>query len=160
MLPVDPAPDGVGRLAVAQALAELHEGDKGKAPGRIGGLAELGVEVSEVGVGEHGPELVPQERIRVAAPERGPGDAGGVVGHRRERLRRKRHGRPPRQKPTKRRHRPKRSGLRQQGPSDTPNATPGLRLPDSHVQPRSGLKPVAGRSSSSGFVQKLRNSGL
>jgi len=92
VFPVNPAPHGIGRLAVAQALAELHEGHEREPPGCIGRLGELGVEVGEVGVGEHGPELVPQQHIRVAASERGAGDAGGVVGHGRKRLRRERHG--------------------------------------------------------------------
>ena len=114
IFPVDPAPDGVGRLAVAQALAELHEGHQGKAPGRVGRLAELGVEVRKVRVREHGPELVPQEHIRVAAPERGARDAGGVVGDQRERLRGEQHGRPPRWETDQTPPPGQGSGLRQQ----------------------------------------------
>src|SRR3954451_19431769 len=39
--PVNPASDGLGRLAVAQPLAERHERNKGQPPRRIGGLAKL-----------------------------------------------------------------------------------------------------------------------
>ena len=86
VFPVDPAADCLGSLTVTQALAELHQGNKGEAPGRIGGLTKLWIKIGKVGVGEHGAEPVPQEHIRVAAPERGTRDAHGVVGHGRERL--------------------------------------------------------------------------
>jgi len=96
VLPVDPAPDRLGRLTVAQALAELKERDQREAPRRVSGLAELGVEVGEARVVEHGTEPIAQQQVRVAPPERGPRDAGGVVGHGRDGLlRAERHGRPP-----------------------------------------------------------------
>ena len=40
VLPVDPRPDGLGRLAVAQPLAELHERDESQPPGCVGRLAQ------------------------------------------------------------------------------------------------------------------------
>ncbi len=117
VFPVDPATDGFGRLAVAQPLAELHERDQREPPRRIGGLAALGVEVGEVGVREHRAEPVAQEDIRVAAPERSPGDPGGVVGHGREQLREERHGRPPGKKAIQRRSRSRRCRIRQRYPT-------------------------------------------
>ncbi len=77
-------------------------------------MAKLGVQVSEVGVRKHGAEFVAQKHIRVAAPERVARDAGSVIRHGRERLRRERHGRPPDGKPTQRCRQPKRCRLRQQ----------------------------------------------
>jgi hypothetical protein len=116
VFPVNPASDGLGRLAITQPLAELHERDQSQPPRRIGGLAKLGVEVGKVGVGEHGTEPIAQQHIRVAAPERRLGDAGGVVGHRRERLQAERHGWPPDGKTAQRRRWPERCRLRQQYP--------------------------------------------
>ena len=84
VFPVDPRPDGVGRLAVAQPLAELHERDRGEAPGHVGRLPAPGVEVGEAGVVEHDPEPVAQEQVWVASPKRRPGDAGGGLGHGRD----------------------------------------------------------------------------
>jgi hypothetical protein len=83
-LPVDPRPDGLRGLPVAQALPELHERDEREPPGRVGRLAEARVEVGEVGVGEHGAEPIPQQQVGVASGERGPGDSGRVVRHRRK----------------------------------------------------------------------------
>src|SRR3954449_404084 len=99
VFPVNPASNSLGRSAIAQPLAELHERNKGQPPRRRGGLAKLGVEVGKVSIGKHAAEPIAQEHIRVAAPERGLGDAGGVVGHRRQRLQAERHGRPPDGKP-------------------------------------------------------------
>lgn len=47
VFPIDPTPDRLGRLAVAQPLAELHERDESQAPGCVGRLSELGVEVDK-----------------------------------------------------------------------------------------------------------------
>ncbi len=92
VLPVDPAPNGVGRLPVAQPLPELHERDQCQAPRGISRLAERGIQVGKPSVIKHGAEPVAQKHVRIAAPERGPGDAGGVVGNRRNNgLRAKRH---------------------------------------------------------------------
>src|SRR3954454_2104185 len=49
VLPVDPRPDRLSRLSIAQALAELHQRDQGQAPGWTGRLTLLGIEVGEVG---------------------------------------------------------------------------------------------------------------
>jgi hypothetical protein len=62
----------------------------------IGRLAEPRIEVSKVGVGEHGAQPFSQQYVGVAARERGSGNPSGVVGHRRERLlREERHRGPP-----------------------------------------------------------------
>jgi hypothetical protein len=60
ILPVDPGPDGLSGLAVAQPLAELQERDQRQAPGRVCGLAALGIEISKASVVEHGAEPVAQ----------------------------------------------------------------------------------------------------
>ena len=77
-------PHRLGRLPVAQPLAELHQRDQRQPPRRIGRLAEGGVEVAEAGIVEHRTEPVAQEQVGVAARERRSGDAGGVVGNRRD----------------------------------------------------------------------------
>ena len=92
VLPVDPAARGIGRLPVAEPLAELHQRDQRQAPRRVGRLTAPRVEGGEVGVSEHRTEPVAQDHVRVAAPERGPGDA---LRDGRQRLRAERHGRPP-----------------------------------------------------------------
>src|SRR3954453_19518004 len=40
VFPVDPSPDRLSRLPVAQALAELHERDESQPPGCVGRLAQ------------------------------------------------------------------------------------------------------------------------
>src|SRR5215204_4894357 len=96
ILPVDPRPDGLGRLAVTQALTELHECDQREAPGRVRRLAALGIEISKASVVEHGAEPIAQAKIGVAAGERSPGNAGRVVRNGRDRLlQAERHGRLP-----------------------------------------------------------------
>ena len=61
-------------------------------PWRIGRLAALGIEVGEVGIREQAAEPVTQDQVRVAGPERGASNPGGIVGHGRDRLLRlKRH---------------------------------------------------------------------
>src|SRR6185312_3502532 len=67
ILPIDPGPDRLSGLAVAQALAELQERDQGQAPGRVRRLTPTGIEISKAGVVEHGAEAVAQEQVGVAA---------------------------------------------------------------------------------------------
>jgi hypothetical protein len=78
---------------------------------------EVAFEVSKIGVSEHGAEPIAHEHIRVAAQERGLGNAGGIVRHGRQRLRAERHGRPLDGKIGQRRRWPERCRLRQQYPS-------------------------------------------
>ena len=82
VLPVNARPDRLGRLPVAQPLAELQQRDKGQPSRRIGRLAALGAGVGKACVVEHGAELVTRQQARIAAPERHPCDTGRVVGHR------------------------------------------------------------------------------
>ena len=79
ILPVDPGSNRLGRLPIAQALAELQERDKRQPPGRVPGLTAPGIEISKTGVVEHRAEPVAQEKVGVATGKRGAGDAGGVV---------------------------------------------------------------------------------
>jgi len=93
VLPVDPRPDRLSRLSIAQALAELHQRDQGQAPGWTGWLTLLGIEVGEVAILEDRPERVAQGEIGAAFGKGGASDAGGLFGHRRDRvLRVERHG--------------------------------------------------------------------
>src|SRR5690349_4800388 len=81
VLPVDPRSDGLGGLAITQALTELHECDEREAPRRVRRLAALRIEISKAGVVEHRSKPVAQEEVGIAARERGSGDTGRVVGH-------------------------------------------------------------------------------
>ena len=93
VLPVDPRPDRLSGLPIAQALAELHQRDQGQAPGWTGWLTLLGIEVGEVAIREDRPERVAQGQIGAAFGKGGASDAGGLFRHRRDRvLRAERHG--------------------------------------------------------------------
>src|SRR4051812_36520222 len=93
VLPVDPRPDRLSGLPITQALAELHQRDQGQAPGRTGWLTLLGIEVGEVAIHEDRPERIAQGEIGAAFGKGGASDAGGLFGHRRDRLLRvERHG--------------------------------------------------------------------
>src|SRR3954466_15426165 len=86
VLPVDPGPDRLSRVSIAQALAELHQRDQGQPPGWTGRLALLGIEVGEVAILEDRPERVAQGQIGAAFGKGGASDAGGLFGHTWERL--------------------------------------------------------------------------
>lgn len=58
VLPVDPRPHGLGGLAVAQTLTELHEDHQSQAPCGVTRLASHRVEVGEIVLGEHRTDLV------------------------------------------------------------------------------------------------------
>src|SRR4051812_3683780 len=93
VLPVDPRPDRLSGLPIAQALAELHQRDQGQAPGWTGWLTLLGIEVGEVAILEDRPKRVAQGQIGAAFGTGGASDAGGLFGHTWERLLRlERHG--------------------------------------------------------------------
>src|SRR3954468_7159780 len=66
VLPIDPGPDRLSGLSIAQALAELHQRDQGQPPGWAGRLALLGIEVGEVAILEDRPERVAQGEIGAA----------------------------------------------------------------------------------------------
>src|SRR3712207_2659943 len=94
ILPVDSGPYSLGRLAVAQALAELHQRDERQSPGWIARLTLLRIEVGEVAIREDGSEFVAQGQIGTAFGEGGLRDADGLLGHGRDRvLRVERHDR-------------------------------------------------------------------
>src|SRR3954467_9669870 len=84
--PIDPRPDRLSRLSIAQALAELHQRDQGQAPGWAGRLTLLGIEVGEVAILEDRPERIAQGEIGTAFGKGGASDAGGLFGHTWERL--------------------------------------------------------------------------
>src|SRR3954468_20160677 len=86
VLPIDPGPDRLSRLSIAQALAELHQRDQGQPPGWAGRLALLGIEVGEVAILEDRPECIAQGEIGAAFGKGGASDAGGLFGHTWERL--------------------------------------------------------------------------
>src|SRR3954466_6071708 len=86
VLPIDPGPDRLSRLSITQALAELHQRDQGQAPGWTGWLTLLGIEVGEVAIHEDRPERIAQGEIGAAFGKGGASDAGGLFGHRRDRL--------------------------------------------------------------------------
>src|SRR3954449_9035481 len=86
VLPVDPRPDRLSRLSIAQALAELHQRDQGQPPGWAGWLTLLGIEVGEVAILEDRPKRVAQGEIGTAFGKGGASDAGGLFGHTWERL--------------------------------------------------------------------------
>src|SRR4051812_39557479 len=86
VLPIDPRPDRLSGLSIAQALAELHQRDQGQPPGWTGRLALLGIEVGEVAILEDRPERVAQGEIGAAFGKGGASDAGGLLGHGRDRV--------------------------------------------------------------------------
>src|SRR5215210_525051 len=93
ILPIDPGPDRLSGLPIAQALAELHQRDQGQPPGWTGRLALLGIEVGKVAILEDRPEGVAQGQIGAALGKGGASDAGGLFGHGWDRLLRvERHG--------------------------------------------------------------------
>src|SRR5215211_345028 len=94
ILPVDPAPDGIGRLAIRQTLRELQQGHQGQAPWRLGRLALGREEVGEAAVVEYRAEPVAQAQQQIAARERQPRDMGRVVRYRQRRRRAQAHGQP------------------------------------------------------------------
>jgi len=87
VLPVDPAAHRLGRLAIRQPFAELQEGRQGQAPRCQGGPPVDGEQIRERHVGEHLTQRIGQPEVRMAWRERRAGDARGLLGHRRQRLR-------------------------------------------------------------------------
>src|SRR4051812_33355407 len=116
VLPIDPRPDRLSGLPITQALAELYQRDQGQPPGWTGRLALLGIEVGEVAILEDRPERVAQGEIGAAFGKGGASDAGGLLGHGRDRvLRVERHGSLQRL-PHQRRSRPSVPPIRQRYP--------------------------------------------
>lgn len=118
ILPVDPTPDGIGRLAIRQLLRELQQGHQRQAPWGLGRLAPGREEVGEAGVVEYRAKPVAQTQQQIAARERQPRNVGRVVGQRQRRCRAQTHGLPQwfRKGPVNAR-RPRSVAFRQQGQS-------------------------------------------
>jgi hypothetical protein len=80
VLPVDAAPDGVGGLAIGEALDVLEDRGQRQPGGRGGGLAPDGEEVSELVVVIERSEFISDAKAQRAFWEGGPGDALGLFG--------------------------------------------------------------------------------
>jgi hypothetical protein len=95
VLPVDAGAHRVGRLAVRQALRELHQRHQGELRRGERGLAEEREERGELPIGVEAAQLVVHPQVGVALGERGPRDARRVLRHHVDGLRLQRHGLPP-----------------------------------------------------------------
>jgi len=84
ILPVNPTPDGVGRLPVRQALGELQHGNKRQAPRWVRRLTTRGVSRCEHLVVVDRAQLVAHPHGRAALRERGLRDLHGGGGNRRD----------------------------------------------------------------------------
>ncbi len=81
VLPVDPRPNGLGGLTVAQTLTELHEGHQSQAPRGVARLASPRVEVGEIALGEDRTDPVPQDDVWRSARKCRVGDLCGLRGY-------------------------------------------------------------------------------
>jgi hypothetical protein len=81
ILPIDPGPDRLRRLPVAQVLKELQHRHEGEAPGSETGLTALGVEGGKVLIPVELGERVPQSGRHCPARESQGRDAGRLDGH-------------------------------------------------------------------------------
>ena len=86
VLPVDAAADGVGGLAIGEALDVLEDGGQGEPCGRGGGLSAGGEELGELVVAVERPEFIGDAEAKGAFGEGGVGDALGLFGDRSSRL--------------------------------------------------------------------------
>ena len=86
VLPVDAAADGVGGLAVGEALDVLEDGGHGEPCGRGGGLSAGGEQLGELVVAVERPEFIGDAEAEGAFGEGGVGDALGLFGDRMSRL--------------------------------------------------------------------------
>ncbi len=92
ILPVDPPPDRVGRLPVAQPLGELQHRDQGQAPRGVRRLAASRVERGEHPVVVDRTQLLAHAYGRTALWKRGRSNLGGRGRNRRDLGRTQRHG--------------------------------------------------------------------
>ena len=86
VLPVDAAADGVGGLAIRQALDVLEDGGQGQPGGRIRRLAARGKQIGELVVTVERPEFIGDAQAEGALGEGGVGDALRLFGDCRIRL--------------------------------------------------------------------------
>ena len=87
VLPVEAAADGVGGLAIGQALDVLEDGGQGEPCGRGGRLAAGGEQLGELIIAEERAEFIGDAEAEGSLGEGGVGHASGLVGDRRVRLR-------------------------------------------------------------------------
>ena len=83
VLPVDAAADGVGGLAIGEALDVLEDGGQGQPGGRSRGLAAGGEQIGELVVAVERSEFIGDAEAEGALGEGGVGDAPGLFGDRR-----------------------------------------------------------------------------
>ena len=87
VLPVDATTDGIGGLAVGEALDVLEDGGQGEPSGGGGRLAAGGEQLGELVVAEERAKFLGDAEAKSALGEGGVGHASGLVGDRRVRLR-------------------------------------------------------------------------
>jgi transposase InsO family protein len=92
VLPVDPGPDSVSGLPVAEVLEELEDRDQSQPPRCKGGLPPARVEPSEVLILVEDAKFIPQPSHNVALRESCPGDPHGLDRDLTDRLGMKAHG--------------------------------------------------------------------
>ena len=92
VLPVDPGPDSVGGLPIAEVLEELEDRDQSQPPRRKGGLPPARVEPSEVLILVEDAKFIPQPGHNVALRESCPGNSHGLGRDLTNRLGMKAHG--------------------------------------------------------------------
>src|SRR5215213_1523283 len=78
VLPVDPGPDSVSGLPVAEVLEELEDRDQSQPPRRKGGLPSARVEPSEVLILVEDAKFIPELGHNVALRESCPGNPHGL----------------------------------------------------------------------------------
>src|SRR4051812_11681269 len=86
VLPVDATADGVGGLAVGEALDVLEDGGGGEPCGEGGGLSAGGKQLGELLVAVERTEFIGDAEAKRAFGEGGVGDALGLFGDRMSRL--------------------------------------------------------------------------
>ncbi len=86
VLPVDAAADGIGGLAVGEALDVLEDGGHGEPCGGGGRLSAGGEQLGELVVAVEATELIGDAEAKGAFGEGGMGDALGLFGDRVSRL--------------------------------------------------------------------------
>ena len=91
VLPVDPAPHGIGGLTVGQALQVLQDGGQGEHRRGRRGLAELGEQAGKLAVLVDRAERVGNVEAEGSLGESGAGDAAGLFRRRGRVFRMERH---------------------------------------------------------------------
>src|SRR5829696_7768393 len=92
VLPVDPGPDSVSGLSIAEVLEELEDRDQSQPPRRKGGLPPARIEPSEVLILVEDAKFIPEPGHNVALRESCPGNPHGLGRDLTNRLGMKAHG--------------------------------------------------------------------